>query len=149
MNMCTYGSLYWHRPYYHIYFKSVYFMCMYVLNQCSFLGSCCTTTILLSIYSLVHLYGITLIHFSMCLWISLPPFLGFLGWDRAFHTSGIKYSSGGVFPPQHCCVPGCTSDGQKDEGIHFHHITPARKKIWLQNIRRDEGDMFKVNTLLF
>ena len=45
---------------------------------------------------------------------------------------------------QHCCVHGCTSDGQKNKGVHFHNITLARKKEWLQKIRRDKGEMFKV-----
>ena len=32
------------------------------------------------------------------------------------------------FNKLHCCVPGCTSDGQKNEDISFHQITNARKK---------------------
>ena len=31
-----------------------------------------------------------------------------------------------------------------NEGVHFHHITLARKKEWLQKLRRDEDEMFKV-----
>ncbi|XP_060587731.1 THAP domain-containing protein 2-like [Ruditapes philippinarum] len=48
----------------------------------------------------------------------------------------------------HCCVPLCYSDARYDNTIHFHKIPKddTLKKQWIFNIRRDEGEHFKISS---
>ena len=52
--------------------------------------------------------------------------------------------------PTHCCVPGCTKKGYREEhGSKVSYFQFPREKIvkkkWIQAIRRDEGKDFKIS----
>ena len=52
--------------------------------------------------------------------------------------------------PTHCCVPGCTKEGYREEhGSKVSYFQFPREKIvkkkWIQVIRRDEGKDFKIS----
>ena len=52
--------------------------------------------------------------------------------------------------PTHCCVPGCTKEGYREEhGSKVSYFQFPREKIvkkkWIQAIRRDEGKDFKIS----